>query len=619
MKTKALTILSTALTAALTSSAAAATAPWLENFIHPLKQEQMDSRWHADGGQIHIRFNHDLLRDWSLDVKHSSNQEINIAGLMHHTFNIPSTSSLVLKAPFGRLQSIPQGTLQMQGEWRWQSPEAILSFANLTIAATDKHLNQGELASLAVSNESGLVLFYLDHIHTELDINNGRFHARRMDIRVSPEFAKSLGIKELTDVAIGEAHMENHLTIPPEYDRVKGQPTCPDDRPLWPSEKVHADVALIDMSWQHVRFLGNDDYVFAPNATLKNVGDADVAWYGKFSGDFPPYNNAQHPFLFWAAYREIDGRFEQIGMSDIKHAFFTINTNCTFDCGDNHILYKGCEDIYSVNNNDTGSALGPKAELTAFTGDWEEDGSFFDQDGNGVQDNTSNNSDENRLIIKGADISDDMDDYYFSAWYLIKDDINIFNTMGYRSYDLSPNQQQTAWSFSNASPLVQGPASDAYVAPNTVANDLMSASKRHLEPAEGHLTVAVKVIDLGGGMYRYNYMVENHDYDPRVNQIAIPLNDHLLATDYVWSDIDHDTNNDWSMSHQDNQLVFTQNNDNTMDWGMLFSFSFTTEVPPETGSVTLTGHENGNNPFSVDVVVPLNDLIFRAAFESQID
>ena len=41
----------------------------------------------------------------------------------------------------------------------------------------------------------------------------------------------------------------------------------------------------------------------APSATLKNVGVTDIPWHGKFSGNFPPYNNDQHPYLAWNMYR----------------------------------------------------------------------------------------------------------------------------------------------------------------------------------------------------------------------------------------------------------------------------------------------------------------------------
>ncbi len=600
----------------LATSLSSATAPWLDNLNHPLKQQQIDSRWQADGGQIHLRFNHNLLNAWQVSVTTDNQTTTTIDGLKHQSHTVRNTTALSMQAPFGILQAIPDGMLHVDSHMQWTFDGRVLEHRNWQIVATKKHLTAGEIASLLIQSESGFPMFYLDHIHTELDIKNHRFHARRMDIRVTQELAKALNRPLLSGIAIGEAHMENHLTIPAEYELVKGQSTCPPGRPLWPDAQNPADVALINMTWQMVRNLNDGRFVFAPNATLKNVGVADVVWQPKFSGDHPPYNNAQHPYLFWAAYREIDGRFEQIGTSQIKHAFFTVNTNCTIDCGSNQILYPGCEDIYSVGNNDSGGNLGPKIELEAFTGIWEEVGSFFDPNSDGQQDNSSNNSDENRLIIHESDINNDSNDYYFSAWYIVRDDVNIFNTMGHRQYDLLPNQQQTSWSFINPGPFTQGPASDAYLTPNTTAPDLMSASHRTSQAGEGHLTAAVKIIDLGGGEYRYNYMVENHDYDPQVEAIEIPLDDDAAFSAFIWSDLDDDANNDWQVTRQDNRLILTQVNDNHIDWGALFSFSFTTDRPPEAGQVTLTGHENSQSQFTIQSLRPqLDDLIFEDGFE----
>ena len=70
--------------------------------------------------------------------------------------------------------------------------------------------------------------------------------------------------------------------------------------------------------------------VIAPSATLRNVGTADVPWYPKFhtgvGETYPqPYDRDQHPFLVWALYRQTGEVFEQLAVSEAKHAFFTVN------------------------------------------------------------------------------------------------------------------------------------------------------------------------------------------------------------------------------------------------------------------------------------------------------
>lgn len=593
-----------------------ALSPWLESLSHPQTQQQIDLRWHADGGELLINFEDRLLNELGIQVTGLPQNTKLIDSQAHAVFPINNTSSLVIQAPFGRLESISAGQLHIKGGFKWQSDQISHEFNDLLFRATSQGKEAGEVVSAVIVDNKGHSLFTLDHIHTELDVKQQQLRLLRMDIRITPWLANKLQLPHISNWVVAEGHMFNHLVIPPEYALVKGAPTCPDDRPLWPNETTPADVALIDMSWVYRRRIDDNHVVLTPNAKLKNVGEADVVWQGKFTQPVPPYNNEQHPFLNWAMYREIDNRFEQVALSDVKHAFFAQNINCTYHCGSNFVLYKGCEDTYTVSNNDGGSYLGPREELTAFTGMWEQECSFFDPGCTNQQTHISNNTDENRLVVNEALFSDPSLSYYFSAWYLVREDVNIFNGMGFMSYEFDQHPKSLTWNMINPSAFQNGPASDAYLPPNTTAKDLMSASHRTLQAGEGHLTAAVKVIDLGGGNFRYNYMVENHDYDPQVEKIEIQLPHWATFSNFIWSDSDTDTGNDWVTTRQGHSLILAPTNENLMDWGMLFSFSFTTNIAPESLPITIQGHENLANRFTIESIQPqLDDLIFEDGFE----
>jgi hypothetical protein len=348
------------------------------------------------------------------------------------------------------------------------------------------------------------------------------------------------------------------------------------------------------------------------------VGTADVAWWEKFSGSppdyFPPYNNDQHPYLIWNMYREIDNRFEQIGVSGVKHAFWSTNTVCPCDPG--HILFPGCQDKYSVGNNNSSNHLGPRENISVFDGVWNSTGSFFDQNGDGVQDNSSSAVGENRMVVAEADFADNTLPYYISSWYIIRDDVNIFNNMGYNQYNITANGN--GWNFNQVpnSNFTNGPASDLYVAPNTFDLNAGTASQRIVQIGEGHLTVAVKVIDNMDGTYTYNYMVENHDYDPQVQTISLPLSISASFSGFVFADTDENAGNEWSVTRENNTLKLQSPVGNEIDWGILYSFSFTTNTPPEAGDVKLTGLENAGKEFTSSVITPfLDDLIFETGFE----
>ena len=575
---------------------------------------------HADGGHLQLHSFYELLSSQGIEVvdslqKRDANWERN--GMM---MPITAAGGLTLSAPYGGLKAVKDGQFNLQGGFQWHLADGqVVNFSGLSLRQSSRPLKSSELTALELVNDQGQVLLLFDHIHAGFNETATQLNLLNMDVRISPWLAKHINRPDLLNWVVGHAHLQSNLTIPAGYKAQEfplGSCSAGDN---WPPGNPDVDVALISMSAQYVRDVGPDHVVFTPSATLENVGTADVAWWRKFTGNNPPYSNDQHPYLVWNLYREVDNRFEQIGVSGVKHAFFTVNTVCP--CAGGQILYPTCQDTYSVGNNDSGSHLGPRQPvgvhqgIDAFSGEWNSTGSFFDQDSNGVQETSSNGTNENRMIVAEADISDDQLDYYMSSWYLIRDDVNIFNNMGHIQYALSPNGG--GWSMLAQSAFTQGPASDNYVAPNTFDLPGGQASTRVLRDGEGHLTVAVKVIDLGGGLYRYNYMIENHDYDPRVKAVTVPLSDLNAMSDFAFADPDENAGNDWSQIHQNDGLTLTGPSFNELDWGVLYSFSFTTDAPPAAGTITLIGSENGNDAFEVDSMVPFfDDLIFADDFET---
>jgi hypothetical protein len=436
---------------------------------------------------------------------------------------------------------------------------------------------------------------------------------QNMDLFATKQLAQLLDTPMLANQVVGQIHTYSQLEIP-ELAMTEMKAGSCIDHPVWPPAG-EVDVALIDIgSVQWMRNIGIDKIVVAPSARLKNIGTADVPWHQQFSSPQPPYNTDQHPFLNWSIYREVDGRFEQLGYSGVKHAFLTINSNCTINCGDSHILWLGCEDVYGTGNNDSSFALGPREEIEAFTGVWENCGSFFDpKPCTGSHQNSSNGLDQNRLSVYNEDLLDpDNTGVYMQAWYLIRDDINIFNSMGYKQ--ISPTQVNTSWSMNPSSTFVNKPALDSYVASNT--NTTTEASQT-VASNEGHYTVAVKVIDLGSGLYRYNYAVENYDFDPKFDLYKLPLPALSQLTDTVFVDPERDDSNNWTFERNGEYLEITGNQQNQQDWGMLFSFSFTTDSAPELNEFVINAANPVlNNEVTAVVLTPNDwDLIYKHGFE----
>src|SRR5262249_2976039 len=95
--------------------------------------------------------------------------------------------------------------------------------------------------------------------------------------------------------------------------------------------------------------------------TSCNLGNVDLSWISNIN---------QHPVIGQNIYRLKNGRFEQIGMSWLKHGFTALTGNVCSTCnnpGTGSLLGVGCSDPYdSCLNGRQGN--GPRSEVNASTG-----------------------------------------------------------------------------------------------------------------------------------------------------------------------------------------------------------------------------------------------------------
>jgi hypothetical protein len=588
---------------------------WLDDIQAENKQQQIDLRWGATGGEADLRFMYEKLKAFNIQINPAPEFPKKHWSDNHLIFPINPKSSLKLQTPYGVINKVTSGKLEIQANISLNFNGKTVAINSLTLVP--KHItNKGDMVNFDVIDDKGHKLFDATSIHIELDLKKNLLKMSNIDLSATKTLAQLLQAPLLENQVIAQLHTYNHLNIPKgAITSIKNIDTlsCASN-PIWPPAG-DVDVQLIAMtSINYMYNVGADQVVLAPSASLKNIGTADVAWYDKFSGSFPPYNTDQHPYLNWFVYREIDGRFEQIALSGIKHAFFTINTNCA--CPGGHVLGLGCEDVYGIGNNDSSSDLGPRDELNASTGVWENCGSYFDpKPCSGSQQQSSNATGQNRLKVFKNDLGDvNNTSVYFSSWYVIRDDIDIFNSMGYRS--INPVDNGGSWSLTPLGTFKNGPALDNYVPKNSITATQSSQTINH---NDGHYTVAVKVADLGNGLYRYNYAVENYDFDPRFLNFHIALPAEAQLSDTYFNDPDHNIANDWQFTRTNDVLNIIGSVSNEQDWGMLFSFSYTTDSAPELGVVSIDVAEPLTNAVvSAQALVSSSysfDVVFKSGFE----
>jgi hypothetical protein len=555
-------------------------------------EPEATARWHAGGGQTVLRFDPGVME--SLNIKISGSELPHKPGHPEeHGQEISSLSTLDIWAPAAAFDGFASGKLTHRGDLVMDYPGGSVSLANFTLRPASPEI-------LELVTESGEVLFTLEYIHMMLYPDDKEMTLENMDIRISPALAARMGEPRYTGIAVGQAFAQTHLQIP---TNARTTTTC--TTPNWhDGVNFFTDVELLSLG--NVQQMAREAGVrvaIAPSASLANAGTADVPWYEKFTttggGTYPqPYDRDQHPFLAWALYRESNGVFEQLAVSELKHAFFTVNTSCS--CSGGSILWSagssgdvGCRDVYSTGNNDLPTALGVRAELEANSGEWEQCGSMFapgakppgpcDQEESG----STEDEYERRLVVAESELETAGANYFLEGWYVIRDDVNIFNNMA--RVPITPELVGDIFIFSPGA-TTQGAAIDEWVAPSTRG---LNEEHVRIADAEGHLSLAVKVQDLGAGNYRYVYALMNYDFDPQFNSLAVNLPAALPVENVTFSDSDGDPATDWTDNVGGGMLVWTApSSAAALDWGNMATFSFEIESAPNTGLVTLSAEES---------------------------
>ena len=547
------------------------------------------------------------LRGWESSADSIVQHPLAVTGPGAPAFSSGAPWNLSFEAPGGRLGGFRGGRVKHLGGFDMVSADEVISLTGFEV-------RPGEgFQTLDVYDAEGRRIFLGDYLHNDFDVATGKLHIFNVDLRFADEFVGRVDRPELAGVTVGLMTLTGQVDLPPGFVQ---EGTCPDN---W---NGNVDVALIEMGSVGQVIRSGGQVVAVPSARLKNVGTADVPWYTKFTGFFPPYNNDQHPFLVWSAYKVKDGAMVQLGVSDVKHAFLTINVNCTGCSADSHILGLGCEDVYGQGTNTSNNSLGPRNEINPFRGIWshcDEGGSnvisHFDQDGNCNQDffGSGENGFSHGLTIEEAELADPDADYYFHAWYVVREDKDIFNTMGWRK--MNP-VFTTFWSFNLTTSLQEGSPIDAWIDPTSPPPGTMNTSERYLD---GHLQVGVSTQTLADGRVRFDYGVLNHDYDRQVETFTLPIDPGVTVSATGYSDGDTDPANDWQVTVGSDSIVWqAPSDDDALDWGLMRSFSFEAYATVAPVEAMLTPLDVGGGPESIDTLsaAPDPSVVFIDGFES---
>ncbi len=621
--------------------------------------------WLAWGGQTRFHFNPDALQRFGIriiDTPGAASRTAGVPGRHYEVDALPAAdaSALEINHTGPVVDGLGGGALRHAGGLLLEANGRTIDLRGFALKA-----NLPTRAGIAVVDASGTTWFTADHAHAGFERDHPDvFSMRNMNLRFARAFADALGDASLEGYPVGglDFRAQSHAGD----SAVPAGGSC--DAP-WPAPGLTTDVELIYRNGED-NWDGHDDsivvqrcaldpstgssctassttgrVVIDQDSSLRNVGETAVAWYTKLTGSFPPYNNDQHPFLSWNLYRvDADGRIKQIGASGLKHAFYTVNWNC--GCGGGNVIYPGCEDTYAQYNNASSYDLGPRSELIPNTAIWGRCGSIYDTDCDGDEDDggVTDSLYDHRMAVTESEMLPPLATgarYFFEYWYIVRDDQNIYDTMGYR--EILPQKSGASWSVSlvgNDPPGANfrlGPVVNLWV---DAAAPPPGAANAELATPLGHARVAVRTTDLGDGTWRYEYAVMNFDYaHPQVDpahaeepnlkldsdhgfaRFGVPLASGVKVGSLRFDDADTDPADDWSASVDASGVSWSAPaGTNTLDWGHLYHFEFVAAAPPVAGTVHVVGvatDSEPEQPYDVAVLVPQapDDTIFADGFD----
>ncbi|HEU4664631.1 MAG TPA: hypothetical protein VFS55_11415 [Dokdonella sp.] len=605
---------------------------------------------HVSAGSAELSLNPDALAAIGVRVAAMTGARTHAAGkpgVAHETasFDADARERLELRVRDGVVAGLGSGALRYPGGIVFAAGRAKVDLRGFEIRAAGPRA-----MDVAIADAHGTAWLLADHAHYDVTTHvPAELSVRQMDLRLAPAFAAALGRPRLAGRVIGTLAFRAVLDATEAKAIAGGHCDAP-----WP-----APGRLTNIRLSHSNLSGFWDSIYVPrcglpplpdgsactadstngkvvmsaDASLRNVGDTAVPWYAHFSGEHPPYGNDQHPYLVWNLYRvDRDGRIRQIGVSAAKHAFFSINERCRCDGG--NVFWPGCEDIYSASSNDNGSGngeqnLAPRAEIVPFSGQWARCGSAWDRDCDGRMDAGSGARDlyRYRMLVDESDLLPPLATgarYFFEYWYVVRDDADVYDTMGYR--EIRPRKRGAAWQVDLVGADAQdhdfflGPVLDRWVDP---AHESATRTNRELRTPRGRARVAAIATELGGGRWRYEYAVMNVDYafvrfDPRharepdlklletrgFSSFSVPLPAGATIEAVRFDDADAVADDDWIVRAGDRAVAWTAPSpEHSLAWGTLYHFEFVTRSAPAVASVALGGGGDAS-AHAVVAVVP---------------
>lgn len=540
-------------------------------------------------------------------------------------FEVEPNSFFTVMAFNGELRGALPGTMKIVPRNSLNLPAQLgNSMSNLVVEKTPF----GEMFEFVVRDEkSGFVFFNIEGHEYTYDVNSRQVGIQNGRLLISNEFAEALGRANDVGYAVGEISI-NTTMRPVEVSQVFEGEVMSETMPANDNPDAGTvpgpDVVVGDLIGLTQFGASGTRVGLAVGTDSCNYGTVDLNWYANPSND--------HPVIPQNLYRMSGGanndtKFEQIGQSQVKHAFTALTQNlCALGCngvGGNR-LGSGCSDPYSASLN-AGPNLGSKAWINPFTGAYPRNDSATP---NNSHSSHSHNGTSHRILTETSDLNPANNPgatYYAEAQYVTPHEYvwcqanptqcNMYNNVSYRRYNVSGSGSSFAFA-----PV------GATVRAKSAINAWTGATLVEIKPDPGNDgigTVGYKVTNPSPGVWHYEYAIYNQNIDRAIQSFSVPVGAGVTLSNIgFYAPPQHPgstadgtvgdagfsslpwTQTQTSGSMTWNSETLAQNpNANAIRWGTMYNFRFDSNVAPQTVTATI-GFLKTGAPITVQIQGP---------------
>lgn len=349
-------------------------------------------------------------------------------------------------------------------------------------------------------------------------------------------------------------------------------------------------------------------HAFSIASTSCNIGTIPAQWQDGAGG--------KNPVLGANLYRLKDGRFEQVGMSWLKHAWCALSEPT---CATPSAMCSGtgcdtlgvrCADTYWSDLNAGPFRIGPRFLINP-------QGQGVGGVHTDIYSNPSGSTIAGRLQVKTTDITAG-GRFFVEIQYVTHDEPldKRFNNASHREVNVSVTAMTGTQSGTGA--IHQGiPAIQAWknVDPSVTIVPFEDV------PGQGRFNLGYKVTDNGNGTWTYEYALHNQNSDRGAGAFTVPLASNVVVINPGFHDVDYHSGDgigyvnqsgtDWVSTVGVNSVEWATEsfsrdaNANALRWGTLYNFRFTADTAPVAGNIAIGLFKPGS-PASVNVaaVIP---------------